>query len=125
MVALKASIFLALIIVVLLSSCSSDGTVRSKIHIVNVEEAETDQGKLEFCSDFNMNGAAAQEFFKKASIISSREMHDDYSYLPCFVRGQCSIDGKRCSWEIRAGGIGQVDTENESILYGCEACLGL
>jgi len=104
-----------------LTSCVYSGG-SSDITIISVDQSGTDQSKIEFCSDFNLDKMSAQAFFEQAEIITAVKMHDEYSYLPCFVKGKCLRKNVPCSWEIRAGGTAYLELDGETIIYGCKSC---
>ncbi len=104
-----------------LTSCAYNGG-SPDITIISVDQSGTDQRKIEFCSDFNLDKMLAQAFFEQAEIITTAKMHDEYSYLPCFVKGRCLLGNTPCSWEIRAGGTAYFEFNGEAITYGCKSC---
>jgi len=69
-----------------------------------------------------MDKETAQAFFKQAKIITTLEMHSEYSYLPCFVKGKCLRKNISCSWEIRAGGTAYLEFDGKTVAYGCKSC---
>jgi hypothetical protein len=113
--------FVLIILCTFLISCTNEQNI-SNIDIISVEAFNTDNNKIEFCSDFKLSVSKAQEFFNKAEKISNLIMHNEFSYLPCYVKGKCTISGKKCFWEIRAGGTAQVKFNNKVITYGCKSC---
>jgi len=104
-----------------LTSCAYNGGP-SDITIISVDQSGAGQGKIEFCSDFSLDKISAQAFFEQAEIITAVKMHDEYSYLPCFVKGKCLRKNAPCSWEIRAGGTAYLAFDGETIIYGCKSC---
>jgi hypothetical protein len=56
-------------------------------------------------------------------VKKSREIHDDFDYLPCYIRGLAMHKQEKVSWEIRAGGTATVAYPNGSqIELGCIDC---
>lgn len=104
----------------LLSGGCQGGT---PIKVTEVSGSGTDNNTPAFCSDFSLSPEQAQMFFDRAEEISSREMHDAYDYLPCYVRGKASYGGQTCEWEVRAGGTGQITCGERSPLMACRNCL--
>jgi len=62
----------------------------------------------EFCKEFKLSVAQVKTFFSRAAIVTQREIHDHYDFLPCFVRGRANFHGYPATWEIRAGGTGSI-----------------
>ncbi|MDH5545400.1 MAG: hypothetical protein OEZ43_07400 [Gammaproteobacteria bacterium] len=114
-------VFLGLLLV---ASCTQSLDTNNRIAVVSVDQAGTDENKAEFCSDFNLSKADAQSYFDKAEVISAETMHDEFEFLPCFVRGKCQLNDKSCQWEIRAGGVAHVDFGEKTEIYGCNSCPG-
>jgi len=106
----------------LMSGCVANNISKIDIHVSNVSSVGTDGGSDEFCSDFSLSVQEAQEFFTSANVISTKEMHDSFNHLPCFVRGSCVIESKICEWEIRAGGTAVVTSGSTELIFGCEEC---
>ena len=116
-------VLLSLIVSLLLCGCADSNTVSSNgIYVTGIYSTGTDAESGEFCSDFNLSVSQARKYFSTAEIISIKEMHDSYSYLPCFVKGRCILNSEDCEWEIRAGGTGILTTKNDRFLFGCEDC---
>ena len=110
-----------IILVILLSACSSVEK-KGDIIVLSVDIAGSDGNRKEFCSSFNLDKNEAQSFFERALIISVKQLHDNYSFLPCFVRGKAQVRKINCDWEIRAGGTGEIMCGEETYLYGCNNC---
>ena len=90
--------------------------------VMTVDTAGVDGTKSDICAGFTLTDSQAQSYFYRSIEISAKEMHDQYDYLPCYVRGKCEIYGKACEWEIRAGGTASVDTSSDHYLFGCKNC---
>jgi len=72
-----------------------------------VDDASAD----EFCNEFKLSAAQVKTFLSRAAIVTQREIHDHYDFLPCFVRGRANFHGYPATWEIRAGGTGSITLE--------------
>ena len=76
-----------------------------------------------FCAGFALDHAQARDYFDRAEAISAKEMHDNYSHLPCSMRGLANYGRRTCSWEINAGGIARVSCDDgPNRLLGCMTC---
>lgn len=76
-----------------------------------------------FCADFALDATQAREFLSAARILSERELHDNFDFLPCYVRGTGKRNGVPVLWEIRAGGTATVRAEGQAaVLLGCKDC---
>ncbi|OZG74146.1 hypothetical protein BTA51_03740 [Hahella sp. CCB-MM4] len=113
-----------LFICISLAACAN--TVQDdSFKVTDVQAAGTDNDQVEFCSNFQLDSQKAQEFFNRSQQVSPRQLHDEYSYLPCYVRGIGKKSNQECQWEIRAGGTGETRCGSEVLLYGCEECEGI
>ncbi len=106
-----------------LVACTSVNTKENVIEVANIVAVGNDGVSGEFCSDFSLAKDEAQYFFDNAKQVSARDIHDSYSFLPCFVKGEGYLNKKKCEWEIRAGGTSSIVCEDQSILMACEDCL--
>jgi hypothetical protein len=106
---------------VLFTACSSFEN-KGDFIVLSVDSAGHDGKVGEFCSDFNLDRNEAQSFFERAQIISFKQLHDNYSFLPCFVRGKAQVKKNICDWEIRAGGTGEIMCGEKVYIYGCTNC---
>jgi hypothetical protein len=61
-----------------------------------------------FCKGFDLSPAKAKKILNGAAIVTYREIHDYYDFLPCYVRGNANFHGYPATWEIRAGGTGVI-----------------
>lgn len=109
------------IVLVFFAACSSLEN-KDDIIVLSVDKAGYEGKAGEFCSDFNLDKSEVQSFFKRAQIISFKQLHDNYSFLPCFVRGKAQFEKMICDWEIRAGGTGEIMCGEEVYIYGCTSC---
>ncbi|MET1257602.1 hypothetical protein [Aliikangiella maris] len=110
-----------LVYLFILTSCSAP----NKLNTVNIDEISsygTDANQAEFCSDFQLNKEQANSFFQKAKQVSFKKLHDQFDYLPCFVRGKATIKNESCDWEIRAGGTGELICGSKVQYWACDNC---
>lgn len=112
---------IVIIMLVLFTACSSLEN-KGDFIVLSVDSAGHDGKVGEFCSDFNLDRNEAQSFFERAQIISFKQLHDSYSFLPCFVRGKAQVKKMICDWEIRAGGTGEIMCGEKVYIYGCTNC---
>lgn len=105
----------------LLASCSILER-KNGIIVKSVDSTGVDGSSREFCSDFDLSIQEAQSFFERAELISISQLHENYSFLPCYVRGSALQKNKVCSWEIRAGGTGELTCGEYVQMYGCTTC---
>lgn len=65
-----------------------------------------------------------QQFFIEADVKTPREIHDEFEYLPCYIRGTALVGGQTVTWEIRAGGTAEiVYPDGRRIERGCATCI--
>lgn len=105
-----------------LASCTLQ---KSKFSGAAVTERSSDAANS-FCQNFSMDNKQVMEFFSKSHEISAAELHDNFDYLPCHVKG--SITPKdtllhNCNFDIQAGGTAQVSCGEDWIkFYACKNC---
>jgi hypothetical protein len=104
----------------LLSACGAQNSER--VSGITVTGNGTDKEGA-FCQSFNLTSAQAKDFFQLATPVTSREIHNKYEYLECYVQGKGLYQGEECSWQIRAGGTASVDCPTKgNHLFGCLSC---
>lgn len=76
-----------------------------------------------FCEDFRLNDGQARLFFSRAKVVSAKELHDEYDWLPCYVKGSIISAGQEYEWEIRPVGIGKLVDKSGNVWWlGCKDC---
>ncbi len=115
--------FLIFYLAVSLIACTDMNTKSSVIKVTNIVGAGNDGASSEFCAGFSLTKEEAQYYFDNAKQVSAKDIHDNYSFLPCFVSGEAHVNKKKCEWEVRAGGTSNITCEDQSILMACESCL--
>ena len=80
----------------------------------------------EFCQDFNLTPEQVATFFSLASERTQRQIHDDFDYLPCWVRGKGESARGSFEWEVRAGGTASMSwPDGRFQTLGCDKCEAL
>ena len=75
------------------------------------------------CADFSLTAAQARYFLARSVVVTSRQQHDNWDVLPCYVRGTARSASGVWHWEIRAGGTATLETPaGDSELRGCSDC---
>ena len=84
------------------------------------------------CQNFQLTNQEALTFFTKAKPIEIIELHNQYDYLPCYVKGTIALNKEDstkkiiCDFNIRAGGTAELTCGNEeTTFYGCKKCKNL
>ena len=92
----------------------------TNIQILKIGSEEQDA----FCKAFKLNEPQIALYFSEADKITSRIIHDEYDWLPCFVRGTLKSNDSEYRWEIRAGGTAEITSvkTGEVTWYGCKNC---
>lgn len=117
-------ILLIIFFAVCMVACTSVATKENVFKVEKVGTVGSDgASKNEFCADFFLTKNQAQQFFNKAKQVSGKDIHDKYSFLPCFVRGDGYSNNKKCEWEVRAGGTSIIQCADELTHMACEECL--
>ena len=105
-----------------LVACNSSQNKNAFTDIQIVESGFQSGG--EFCKDFSMQEKEIEQFFIEAEVKTPREIHDDFEYLPCYIRGIALDDGQIVNWEIRAGGTAEINyPDGRRIERGCATCI--
>ncbi len=80
-------------------------------------------GRDDFCSGFQLTETQVRAFFGGAQIITPRELHDEYDWLSCYVKGIVRDAHGGFEWEIRAGGTARLNwCDGRTVLLGCKDC---
>jgi len=108
---------------IFLASCAGVIAEKSIIKVANILTTDNDGVSSEFCADFSLTKDEAQYFFDRAKQVSTKDIHDNYYFLPCFVTGEGYLNNEYCEWEIRAGGTSSIVCKDQSIFLACEDCL--
>jgi len=96
-------------------------TVRNE-PVVRVTGRGSDQAGA-FCSDFRLSDQQAQQFFVRSAIITEKQLHDDYEYLPCWVEGTITTGADTATWKIRAGATAEIQrADGTTERRGCQEC---
>lgn len=78
------------------------------------------------CAEFRLTDNQAQQFLNRSRPINAQQMHDHYSYLPCYVKGRVNLKGdpqQICHFTIRAGGTVELDCDgSKGYVYACDTC---
>lgn len=106
-----------------LNACKGPNTVETVVNVTDIVATGNDGVSGEFCAEFSLTKEEAQYFFNNATRVSARDIHDTYSFLPCFVKGVGYLNNQKCEWEIRAGGTSSIECGDQSIFMACEDCL--
>ncbi len=103
----------------LIFSCTTNN---KSITNVEVKEKGTESGG-EFCNKFSLSNFQATELIKASREIEIHEFHNNYEYLPCFVKGNLNMGVKECDFTIRAGGTVEIAcTDKTGYLFVCDSC---
>jgi len=96
--------------------------LKSDINDINILNTGSDTVNS-FCSDFSLTNLQALEFIEKSREVEINEFHNNYEYLPCYVKGTLIKGNKKCSFTMRAGGTVELSCDDESgYLYVCDSC---
>ena len=103
----------------LIQGCTS---TTSKITNIQVLEKGADSS-IAFCKDFSLTSKQAIDFFKRSREVEINEFHNNYEYLPCYVKGTLNKNNKECKFTIRAGGTAELTCNDKTgYLYVCDSC---
>ena len=76
-----------------------------------------------YCKDFKMTESQIRDFFSKAKVISSSQLHDEYDWSPCYIEGKLSQGTETSIWKIYASKVGEIKKKNsDTINLGCKNC---
>jgi len=106
-------------VLLFLSGCALKPAIISN---VNVIKKGTDSAGA-FCSDFSLTNTQVFKLLKSSREVEINEFHNNYEYLPCFVKGNLNMEAKRCEFTIRAGGTVELTcNDGTGYLYVCDSC---
>lgn len=106
-----------------IAACASQ---TAKFSNANVTTQGSDKPN-NLCQNFKLTNQEAHTFFTKAKEVSAIAIHNEYDYLPCYVKGTISRKGSSehstCDFSIRAGGTAELACNGEEVkFYGCKTC---
>lgn len=108
-----------------MTACAASG---GGFRAAKVKSIDSDE-PTPLCSGFRLSDGQAQEFLERSNKITAQQMHDNYNYLPCYVKGTVvRVDESEhtCDFTIRAGGIAELSCENgQAYIYACDTCEAL
>jgi hypothetical protein len=61
------------------------------------------------CEGFSLSPQQVRAFLNRAIIVTGMEIHDRYSWSPCYVKGTANLRGFHYIWTIRKYGTGSLD----------------
>ena len=105
----------------LLQACSTHLPPRpspADLEVSHIYEHVYNNPQDHFCFEFELTKAQAQAYFYDAIFIHISQIHYDYPWLPCYVRGRGTYHGSHCEWEIRAGGLGAILCNGKNLFVG-------
>jgi len=74
---------------------------------------------LKACNKWKLSEKEILDIFKSSEQISGTEWDLSYAVLPCFYKGQFSMDGKKGDYKVNAGSFIILDYQNNTIFLGC------
>lgn len=108
-----------------LFACSSQNEFsKEKISDLYVEDFESRETLPCTTEDVPYTHYKAREFFKRATFVDYKTLHDHYPIVSCYSMGVLKYDGKGCSWEIRAGATGSIQCIDaaRTWYFACDDC---
>lgn len=116
---MKRFVFLVPIFLLTMTGCASATPGFANAHV----SAIGSDSPNEFCSDFRLSDEQVLEFLGRSREVTIEEFHNEYDYLPCYVRGTATRNRSKCGFEIRAGGTVELSCENgEGYMMVCDTC---
>jgi hypothetical protein len=104
-------------------SCANDGAETKLEEIIILQQgmstSTTDADFVQMCKEFNLRKADVNVFFTKAKKITRAILHDEYDLYPCYSEGTVILNNKKVNWQIHAGGIGFIKSDNTEQVYVC------
>jgi hypothetical protein len=114
------------VLMVFVSSCSTIRNNNENIYLTDIK-IETQGNSLEdsdemreVCSEFKLTVEQVRTYYFESHLSSEQEVHDEYNILPCNSTGTMIINGELFSWIIRAGGVGNFESEDKSFVRVCD-----
>jgi len=90
------------------AACTPQGAFLSPIEDVRIEQQGSSGPEPESCNSFRLSAAQAAALLKRVVVVTARQIHDNFEVGSCWVRGQATIGHAAVTWELRAGGTGEV-----------------
>ena len=118
---------LALFVALNLMACSASLPTKpaSGFSGIHIRDVGADQGG-EFCKNFTLTNDQVDQYFRLAKEVTFKQLHDQYDYLPCFVKGTLLRQTQACEFSIRAGATAELNCHNDKqFFYVCTQCNNL
>lgn len=115
---------LSFFILLTLMGCSASTPSKPSIVVdnIHIQDVGSDPGG-EICEGFSLDASQVKHFFSQAQNITFKQLHDEFDYLPCFVKGTLIQQGQSCSFSIRAGATAELScSDGTQSFYACTAC---
>lgn len=109
----------------IMTACGSFDENPNNLTDVYVADFQSDDMTLCKPSDVDLTHAQASEFFGRAKIVTSKELHDHYNYAPCYIEGTLKKGSQACEFHIRAGATGQIQCGSTVEYFACDDCQAL
>lgn len=61
------------------------------------------------CPNFHLKENDVRQLFKEARPVTQKQIHDNYTWVECFVRGEIYLGNKTYNWKIRPGNLLETD----------------
>ena len=125
--ALGKTLFWAVIAPLTVFGCAIAGQSPDASRITDVFIADFTSVEPRTCTtaDVDLTHEEAHRFFQRASIVSKRQLADNYPVAPCKVEGTLMYSGAPCSFEISAAMTGAIRCEARVWHVTCETCTDL
>ena len=119
--------YVILFIVLLFSvSCSSvktekDDPIINNVSIKTQGNSSRDIDYMrEVCKSFKLTDEQVITYYLESRLSTEMEVHDSYNILPCYSTGVMTVDGELFSWVIRAGGVANFKSKDNSFVRVCD-----
>lgn len=96
--------------------------VYSSMSVIDIPSFRSDEPATCQRTDVDLKPVNVQRFFRGATVVSSRRVHDEYDLAPCYLQGTLLHSLQRCTWTIRPGGVGTLQCGATFSYVVCEEC---
>jgi hypothetical protein len=106
----------------LLSSCASHKSAGELSEVIVLAQGKSMTQKprmVAACKGFYITPEKLKNFFQHSSLTHEEQASSNYAKLPCYSSGTAYLGNDEIQWVLRAGGIGEFNSDRESFTKIC------
>jgi len=108
--------------VLLISSCANNRPAGelSEVTVLTQGKSITQKPRMiAACKGFYITPEKLKNFFQHSAPTHEEQASDNYAKLPCYSSGTAYLGNEEIQWVLRAGGIGEFNSDRKSFTKIC------